>query len=66
MSKKEPIFFYKEKRETAITVRLPTSVVKKIKRLAKNYNYSQSQVIETVILKIWQEENLYKDKNREE
>lgn len=66
MANKEPIFFYKEKRETAITVRLPASIVKKIKRLAKNYNYSQSQVIEAVILKIWQEENLNKEKSREE
>jgi hypothetical protein len=50
---KDSTFVKKEKRNQALTVRLPNSIVKKIKKISKKYNYSQSEVIETLVLKNW-------------
>lgn len=54
-------FKTKEKRDVALTVRLPSSIVKKIKQISKKYNYSQSEVVETLVgigwKKIDKEEN---------
>lgn len=44
-----PLFVKKEKRDTALTVRLPRSALKKLKLISKKYNYSQSEVIESLI-----------------
>ncbi len=59
---KTKTFKPKEKRDIALTVRLPSSVVKKIKQISKKYNYSQSEVVETLVgigwKKIEKEENV--------
>lgn len=52
---KKPIFISKEKRDVALTVRLPSSIVKKIKKISKKYNYSQSEVVETLVSIGWEE-----------
>ena len=46
---KKLTFKTKEKRDVALTVRLPSSVVKKIKKISKKYNYSQSEVVQTLV-----------------
>ena len=48
-------FKHKEKRDVALTVRLPSSIVKKIKQISKKYNYSQSEVVETLVAIGWTE-----------
>lgn len=55
MSKKqlETPFFKKEKRDTALTVRVPKSTIKKIKAFSKKYNFSQSEIIETLVDLEW-------------
>lgn len=52
---KELTFKPKEKRDVALTVRLPSSIVKKIKQISKKYNYSQSEVVETLVSIGWNE-----------
>lgn len=52
---KELTFKPKEKRDVALTVRLPNSIVKKIKQISKKYNYSQSEVVETLVSIGWNE-----------
>jgi hypothetical protein len=65
MNDQDSIFTYREKRDVALTVRLPASIIKKIKKMSRDYNYSQSRVIEEVVLKIWQNESKVKGKPRE-
>lgn len=48
-------FTIKEKRDTALTVRLPESVIKKIRLISKRYNYSQSEIVEKLISNAWEE-----------
>ena len=38
---KNKTFKFKEKRDVALTVRLPSSIVKKIKLISKKYNYKK-------------------------
>lgn len=52
----ETPFFKKEKRDTALTVRVPKSTIKKIKAFSKKYNFSQSEIIEVLINKEWNKE----------
>ncbi|NOT79331.1 MAG: hypothetical protein HOP07_10085 [Bacteriovoracaceae bacterium] len=59
------LFFKKEKRDSALTVRLPNSIVKKIKQISKKYNYSQSEVIETLVSVGWQEFEKNEQKNND-
>ncbi|MBI4403122.1 MAG: ribbon-helix-helix protein, CopG family [Deltaproteobacteria bacterium] len=39
----------RERRDTPLTVRLPASVIEKLKELAKRYGLSQTDVIEHLI-----------------
>ena len=56
-------FEYKEKRSDALTVRLPPSILKKIKKISKKYNYSQSEVVETLVLRAWKDINENESEN---
>ena len=57
-------FFKKEKRDTALTVRVPKSTLKKLKDFSKKYNFSQSEVIEILINTEWKKD-FFKNKNKE-
>lgn len=56
-------FQTKEKRSSALTVRLPASVLKKVKKISKKFNYSQSEVIETLVESAWKD--LYEKKDKD-
>jgi hypothetical protein len=60
---KSNIFFKKEKRDVALTVRVPKSTLKKLKDFSKKYNFSQSEVIEALISAEWDKDFVHSDKN---
>lgn len=62
---KTKTFKLKEKRDVALTVRLPSSIVKKIKLISKKYNYSQSEVVETLVDIGWQKIDKEEDGSNE-
>lgn len=56
--KNDDDFIVKEKRDNALTVRLPSSVLKKIKKISKKYNRSQSEIIEKLVNRYWIEKEI--------
>ena len=56
-------FTKKEKRNAALSVRLPISTLKKIKKISKKFNYSQSEVIEKLVANAWNDIEVKKENN---
>lgn len=52
------IFSRKEKRNSALSVRLPVSTLEKLKTIAQHSDSSQSEVIEALVNTLWKKMKL--------